>query len=104
VNIDIPYLDHPKWMNVGILPMWYKMYVEEQIKFMQDNHCGGRGFQSWETAKLERIQYLFNETPEKVHQNDFYMFFNEHDRRRGTSFEDTFPEMLAFYNACKNAV
>jgi hypothetical protein len=80
----------------------FKSYVHEQIKFMQDNHCSGAGFQPWEIAKLERILYLFKDTPEKVHQKDFYTFFEEHDRRRGTSFEYTFPEMMWFYNKCRS--
>ena len=36
-------------------------------------------------------------------KKNFYSFFNEHDRRRGTSFEKTFPEMEEFWKECKNA-
>ena len=32
---------------------------------------------------------------------DFYKFFAEHDRRRGTDFLKTFPEMKEFWNECK---
>ena len=32
---------------------------------------------------------------------DFYRFFNEHDRRRGTDFLKTFPEMTTWWNECK---
>ena len=31
---------------------------------------------------------------------DFYRFFNEHDRRRNTSFIKTFPEMKEFWDEC----
>jgi hypothetical protein len=35
-------------------------------------------------------------------QRDFFIFFDEHDRRRGTNFVKTFPELEEFYNFCKN--
>ena len=33
-------------------------------------------------------------------QRDFHIFFKEHDRRRGTNFVKTFPELEEFYNYC----
>jgi hypothetical protein len=35
-------------------------------------------------------------------QKDFHIFFSEHDRRRGTNFIKTFPELEEFYNFCSN--
>jgi hypothetical protein len=32
---------------------------------------------------------------------DFYRFFSEHDRRRGTDFLKTFPEMTAWWKECE---
>ena len=32
---------------------------------------------------------------------DFYKFFNEHDKRRGTNFLKTFPEMSEWWDECK---
>ena len=32
----------------------------------------------------------------------FYQYFNEHDKRRGTNFLKTFPELEEFYNFCKS--
>ena len=42
--------------------------------------------------------------PEYVRQQqaDFYRFFNEHDRRRGTNFLKTFPEMKEWWEICRN--
>ena len=37
----------------------------------------------------------------KYDRQDFYRFFSEHDRRRGTDFCKTFPELEEFYNKCK---
>ena len=36
-------------------------------------------------------------------KQNFYAFFTEHDRRRGTNFLNTFPEMEDFWMECKNA-
>lgn len=102
INLDIPYLDNPKWMSVRILPSSYKEQIANQIKFMQANFCDGKGFHGWESAKLERIQYLFDEERELVHLKDFALFFDEHDKRRDTNFLDTFPEMSDLYTECKN--
>ena len=32
---------------------------------------------------------------------DFYNWFTEYDRRRGTDFNSTFPELKKFYKSCK---
>jgi hypothetical protein len=32
---------------------------------------------------------------------DFYRFFAEHDRRRGTDFLKTFPEMQSWWQECE---
>ena len=36
-----------------------------------------------------------------MQQADFYRFFNEHDKRRGTDFLKTFPEMSEFWRQCE---
>jgi organic radical activating enzyme len=102
INIDIPYLNHPEWMSIRILPIKYKEYIHKQVKFMKDNHCNGLGFQSYEIEKLDRIQYLLEEVQDTVLQKDFVLFFDEHDRRRGTNFLKTFPELEEFYYYCKS--
>ena len=35
------------------------------------------------------------------HRKDFYKFFSEHDKRRGTDFCKTYPELADFYHKCK---
>ena len=35
-------------------------------------------------------------------RRDFYNWFTEYDRRRGTNFEKTFPELINFYYKCKD--
>jgi pyruvate-formate lyase-activating enzyme len=102
IDLDIPYLDHPRWMSVRILPTSYIEMLKLQVEFMKDNHCNGKGFQNWEIEKLDRIQYLIKGDPEELWLRDFWLFFNEHDSRRNTNFLDTFPELTELYNHCKN--
>lgn len=101
VNIDIPYLDNPKWMSVRILPIEYRKMILSQVKFMRDNHCAGKGFQDHEIQKLERIQYLIADSREDMYLKDFVAFFDEHDRRRNTDFLATFPKLTELYTYCK---
>jgi hypothetical protein len=37
----------------------------------------------------------------KQQQADFYRFFKEHDRRRGTDFLTTFPDMASWWSECE---
>jgi hypothetical protein len=104
ISVDIPYLDNPTWMSVRILPTDYIPMLLKQVDYMKSNHCDGKGFQDWEIAKLERIQYLIKENPEQVWLKDFGLFFDEHDKRRGTNFLETFPELANLYNYCKTIV
>jgi hypothetical protein len=41
--------------------------------------------------------------PTYINQNkaDFYRFFSEHDRRRGTDFSKTFTEMTTWWKECE---
>jgi hypothetical protein len=43
-----------------------------------------------------------DETTLKRNRFNFYKFVNEHDKRRGTNFLETFPEYKEFYDSCKN--
>jgi hypothetical protein len=66
-----------------------------------------KGFKDYEIARLDRdIAWMRDgQKLDKayIEQNkaDFYRFFNEHDRRRGTDFIKTFPEMIDFWRQCQ---
>ena len=63
------------------------------------------GFTQMEIPKMKRIyDWMISPQDQKqLLQNriDFYRFFSEHDRRRGTDFVSTFPELADFFNYCK---
>lgn len=64
-------------------------------------------FKDYELSRLDRVIAWMREgqnmDPEllKSRKADFHRFFNEHDRRRGTDFLKTFPEMRSFWNECE---
>ena len=109
-GIDIPYLRWPHHQAIDILPDEYRYLIEDQIKFMRDNMqqthvpalCG-RGFYDYEVNRMTIILNVFdNRIINRLDQKDFAIFVDEHDRRRGTNFLKTFPEMETFYNYCKS--
>jgi hypothetical protein len=78
----------------------------KQIDSNKDNPL--HGFKDYELQRLQRVIDFMGEgcnlDPEyvKIQKADFYRFFNEHDKRRGTGFVRTFPEMAEFWNECKH--
>ena len=63
------------------------------------------GYSDVEVVKIRRIyDYFMGEVDEKdreLRRKDFYKFFSEHDKRRGTDFCKTYPELADFYHQCK---
>ena len=112
VAIDMPYLRHPPHQASFIIPEYLLHYVQEQIDFMEDHRepsTPGQeytGFYDNEIYKLRRIYNIIKAELDSGNDNttnrkDFVLFVDEHDRRRGTNFLETFPDMSEFYNYCK---
>jgi hypothetical protein len=62
------------------------------------------GYSDIEIQKIKRI-YDWMLSPidaivQMKNRYSFYKFFSEHDKRRGTNFCKTFPELEEFYNFC----
>ena len=110
VGIDIPYLRYPFHQAVNILTESFLPYFEDQIIYMneysQRSLYPKPGFRDHEINKLE-IAKMILETQltslESIrqHRKDFTLFVDEHDRRRGTDFLNTFPEYEEFYKMSK---
>ena len=105
VWFDTPLLRAPAWQSIQILPASYKHKLEQVIDFMKQNEMtdGFVGFKDYEIQRMERNLAWMHETPPMLttQRADFYRFFAEHDRRRGTDFLETFPEMREFWQECK---
>jgi len=107
VIIDISFLRHPPHQSVKILPSEYLTQMRAHVDFMEVRRQNGArpGFSNYEIEKMKRL-CLWMEVPEDKDwvirgRKNFYLFFSEHDQRRGTDFLATFPEMKNFWEECQ---
>jgi organic radical activating enzyme len=105
VWFDTPVLRQPAWQSLQLLPESYAAKLEQCADWMsQQITTELHGFRDYEVQRLRRdIAWMrkgqgHNNTTAKA---DFYRFFSEHDRRRGTDFLRTFPEMSAWWQECQ---
>jgi hypothetical protein len=105
---DIPQLQDPDFLNSKLLPEMItelekaKEYMLENTEGLFNHH---KGFKDFEVSKVQRlIDWITQESnfDKTKSMKNFYMFFTEQDRRRNTSFVNTFPELENFWNNCKD--
>jgi len=108
VWFDTPVLREPAWQSLQILPESYAMRLEYvwswMIQKQEQPDDPFHGFKDYEIARLDRDIAWMRAAQSQDHSQakaDFYRFFNEHDRRRGTDFLATFPEMRAWWQECE---
>jgi hypothetical protein len=107
VWFDVPLLREPSWQSISLLPESYQEIHKGNIEYMQTNSGEENGlhiFKDFEIQKMQRNLAYWRDAKTDLTQKkkNFYAFFEEHDRRRGTNFQNTFPEMLEFWQECKN--
>jgi hypothetical protein len=108
---DTPVLREPAWQSLQLLPESYADKLEHlwvwMIKQTETPDDPFHGFKDYEIARLDRdIAWMRNGQQLDpaylaASKADFYRFFYEHDRRRGTDFLQTFPEMSAWWSECE---
>jgi len=108
---DTPILRQPTWQSLQILPPVYAKRLQEVVDWMKENletdDKPFQGFKDYEVKKLQRVLDWMREGSKLDHyyvtmqRADFFRFFNEHDKRRGTWFLNTFLEMKEFWDECK---
>ncbi len=108
VWFDTPVLREPAWQSLQILPESYAQRLEylwtwmvRQIETPEDPF---HGFKDYELHRLDRDIAWMRAGQKQDHSRakaDFFRFFSEHDRRRGTDFLKTFPEMASWWAQCE---
>ena len=108
VWFDTPVLRQPAWQSLQTLPASYIYQLEKARDFMLANLESEsdpfHGFKDYEIQRLDRDIAWMRSAQDQDHSQaraDFYRFFGEHDRRRGTDFLKTFPEMRSWWEECK---
>jgi len=109
VWFDTPVLRQPAWQSLQTLPASYAQKLESIRDWMSENLTTAadpfNGFKDYEVARLDRdIAWMRSAQDQdySIARADFYRFFTEHDRRRGTDFLKTFPEMRAWWTECES--
>lgn len=105
IYLDVSYLIHPEFMGLHLLPQEYHhllFTIESFVKKHLITSSSEVGFSLQEYSKLTRLTTLFDtklEAPKILEQQkDLALFAREHDRRRGTNFNSTFPELEDYFN------
>jgi hypothetical protein len=108
---DTPVLQQPTWQSLQLLPESYVDQLEHlwawMIPKLETADDPFHGFKDYEVARLDRdIAWMRDGQkldPAYVARNkaDFYRFFSEADRRHGTDFLTTFPEMSSWWAECE---
>lgn len=115
IILDVPYLRYPHHQTMFNMPTSLLPLIYDQVTFMYQNMeesawwgTANKGFYRWEVEKFKRIYELvmhLKDEPEVTrNQRDFVLFVDEHDRRRGTNFLETFPEMVEIYHKWKSVL
>ena len=108
VWFDTPVLREPVWQSLQILP---ESYVEKlellwawMLRQIETSKTPFNGFKDYELSRLDRDIAWMRAGQTQDHSRakaDFYRFFSEHDRRRGTNFLTTFPDMQSWWKECE---
>jgi organic radical activating enzyme len=114
ISVDVPYLRHPEFLAPWVLTENFLSYIADSVTFMYRHQqvsgwmdLASMGFYDYEIHRLERLYYtvlhaMGRDKPDNVKQREnFAAFVDEYDRRRGTNFVETFPELEGFYAFCK---
>jgi len=111
VFLDSSYLRFPTHQTVQVLTDHWNPKIFEQaqladfysIPAFDKQHYG---YSDIEIQKIKRIwdwkiaEWPGKEKQVREHRYNFGKFFQEHDKRRGTDFGKTFPELESFYREC----
>ena len=109
VWFDTPVLRQPAWQSLQTLPESYAAILERTADWMELNMESPQdpfhGFKDFEVQRLRRdIAWMRKGQDRDWSQEraDFWRFFSEHDRRRGTNFLHTFPQMRTWWAECEH--
>ena len=112
VAIDFPYLRHPRHLSALIAGPGMIDTLEKIVEWMQANvstyeHVNYHdGFYQHEVDGLARLLNVMKAEDQMSQENtvarhDFYLYVQEHDKRNGTNFKETFPELVEFVDRCQ---
>ena len=98
ITVDMPFMTEPSHLSAQILDDSHISIMEKDLKTMET-------YPQFTTGEIEKFRKTvgwikanrFKDLELLKHRRDFWHFLYEHDKRRGTNFEDAFPN-LGFEN------
>lgn len=110
--LDTSYLRYPSHQTIRILNDEHKNLILKQAEFgvynlkHNEHNLLANGFLDSEVQKVIRLYdwAITNDDNLETNRIDFVKFVDEHDKRRGTNFLQTFPEMEDFYHKIKESI
>ena len=109
IRFDVPYLKEPLQYDMNLLPKEEFMpYMNASLAYVK-KHVGKWGRKNFTDLEYEKFRRVVEYMDTTVYSDskllegckDFYNWFVEYDRRRGTDFLKTFPEYAKFLAECK---
>jgi organic radical activating enzyme len=112
IRFDTPFLKEPLQYDMNILPKEdFMSYMYDHLNFIKNNldDKDRSKFSELEYEKFLRVvKYMetthYSEEKLLEGRRDFYNWFTEYDRRRGTDFKKTFPELVEFIERCRDGI
>ncbi len=108
IQIDTPYLLEPPHLSLQIAndDQINRLYKAVEYMSTQVDNLSYKQFDSTELSKFQRVakwaeDNRYSQDLLPTLRKDFVSFVDEHDKRRGTNFLSTFPEMESIYNQWK---
>lgn len=106
---DTPMLHDPKWMSMKLATPEMLENLQASIDYMKANPETSlnrfKGFKDFEVDKVRRLlewaQEPLNTDEQEQAMKNFDMFFTQHDKRRNTNINKTFPQLRNFIQQCK---
>lgn len=102
IFVDTPMLRYPLWQSLQLTPEKHWHYADECLEFMKENTDKFResrwvGFKPDQIERFDRSIEFMKQGFDNLEQRNeaeenFVRFFQEHDKRRNTNFNSTFPE------------
>jgi hypothetical protein len=108
--LDTSYLRHPRHQTVQVLPHQFKQNIfdQAQLAFYYGIPYYSKGYVGYSDLEIQKLKRTYDWAISPIdamelHKSryNFYKFFSEHDKRRGTDFCKSFPELEEFYHFTK---
>lgn len=103
LKIDIPYLRNPPFLSMFVLnkkgfdKTWFTDQLRSFYKYMSQHD-----FDEHELSQMDRLMKVFDKAMTSADAGpDFVKYIDEYDKRRGTDFHATFPELKSLYEFFK---